>query len=188
MPLPHFFTTTHMNAFRYVAMAVIAALCVACTPSPSPSQTQPSAADTTSTSPTSLDSPLTSPVPTPRPLPTQDATLGSIKGSLFGGSGASRFAARDVVLFLGNIVPGPDGKEGIVSLDRITAPRADVNADGTFTFVNVPPGRYGLTAEVDTLSLLLNKPADGTEFIITVEAGKQTDLGELVYPDLPPLK
>jgi hypothetical protein len=170
-----------MNAFRYVAMAVIAALCVACAPSPapSPSQTQPS---------TSLDSPLTSPVPTPRPLPTQDPTLGSIKGSLFGGAGAARFAARDVVLFLGNIVQGPDGKEGIVSLDRITAPRADVNADGTFTFVNVPPGRYGLTAEVDTLSLLLNKPADGTEFIITVEAGKQTDLGELVYPDLPPLK
>lgn len=114
--------------------------------------------------------------------------LGSIKGSLFGGSGATRYAARDAVLFLGNIVQGADGKEGIVSLDRITAPRADVNADGTFTFVNVPPGRYGLTAEIDTLSLLLNKPADGSEFIITVEAGKQTDLGELVYPDLPPLK
>lgn len=124
-----------------------------------------------------------------RVLPTQDASLGSIKGSLFASAPeAGKKPTDGVVLYLGSILRNADGREELVSLDRIAAPRADVISDGSFVFVNVPPGRYGLIADIDIQLILLNKPGDGSEFIIEVEAGKQTDVGELVYTDLPPLK
>lgn len=141
-----------------------------------------------------LASPLNSPVaaapPTPvinvLPTPTQDATIGRVRGRLFVKQNGRNIPMRDVVVFLGPIVrDAVKGAEGVVSLDQVNAPKAVVGSDGTFEIPNVPPGRYGLVADIDDRMVLLNNPSDGSAFIQEIKSNEVIDLADLIYNDLP---
>ncbi len=134
-------------------------------------------------------SPLDSPTAAPTRIPlvaTQDATLGQIRGRLFLRSGTRSVPMKDVIVFLGPIVRSEiTGGEGVVSLDPVNAPQAEVGPDGAFIIRNVPPGRYGLVVDIDDDKMLLNKPSDGTAFIQEIKGAETLDLGDMSYSDLP---
>ena len=84
-------------------------------------------------------------------------------------------------LYLGTVLKSNQGAEGLVSLDKGTAPKTTVDAQGNFAFINVPPGRYGLMIETPIAVVLLNQPDSGNNMIVDVKGGKVVDLGELKY-------
>lgn len=90
----------------------------------------------------------------------------------------------DVILYLGSIVMLSDGRPGMSSLDKSTAPKATTNLIGQFIFPDVPSGQYTLMLDQITSSFLLNTP-EGDDFIISIEGGEIVDLGELRYDGLP---
>lgn len=93
---------------------------------------------------------------------------------------------RVAILYLGRIFE-EDGTPVMAGVNKQTAPRAQVDSEGRFAFAEVPPGGYALILDAITTTLILRNPQDGTDLIIPVTAGKITDLGRLVYPDMPPL-
>jgi hypothetical protein len=84
-------------------------------------------------------------------------------------------------LYLGKILSSTQGEEGLVELDPTTAPRAQVDAQGTFVFIDVPPGKYGLFLNTPGGALLLNQPTDGSALVVDASGGQTIDLGELSY-------
>jgi|DewCreStandDraft_4_1066084.scaffolds.fasta_scaffold45581_3 hypothetical protein len=92
---------------------------------------------------------------------------------------------RNGLLFLAPTIKGSDGSEMAVSMDRINSPRAQSDANGLFHFHNVSPGRYGLVFDLLSEAFLLNRPEDGSQFVIVITAGQTTDLGRLVYDQFP---
>jgi hypothetical protein len=116
------------------------------------------------------------------PEPSSDQ-VGVVTGTILRTSdGESVPASEGYVIFLGTILRNDTGAEGLVELDKITAPKAALNALGEFVFVDVPPGRYGLMLELRGGTVLLNNPQDGSDLIIEVTGGQVLDLGELGYP------
>lgn len=133
-----------------------------------------------------LESPLASPLASPTALlPTQDPKLGSAKGVLLVRVNGRETAVRNGLLFLAPTIKGSDGVELAVSMDRINSPRTQSDMNGAFHFYNVPPGRYGLVFDLLSEAFLLNKPEDGSQFVIVITAGETTDLGRLVYDQFP---
>lgn len=88
------------------------------------------------------------------------------------------------LLYLGSVVQLDDGRPGMSSLDKSTAPKTGTNQVGQFIFENVPAGQYTLILDLITTSFLLNTP-EGGDLIITVQGGEIVDLGELRYDALP---
>jgi hypothetical protein len=72
----------------------------------------------------------------------------------------------------------------MVRLDRTTPLRTATDEQGNFTFINVPPGEYGLVLDQVIDSYLLLTP-EGESLILTIVSNEQIDLGELNYTDLP---
>lgn len=122
------------------------------------------------------------PTPTyiPPPTPTPDPTLGRIDGSLFEGT-----SPVQISLYLAEIQADENGKEIAARYDPQNSPREETSPDGSFSFVNVKPGRYALILYTGMNSFLLNVPDKNEAIIFTVEAGKTFDLGKIVYDDLP---
>jgi hypothetical protein len=52
---------------------------------------------------------------------------------------------------------------------------------------DVIPDRYGLILDTVISSVLLNEPDDNEPFLITAEAGKTLDLGDLDFDDTLPV-
>lgn len=139
--------------------------------------------------PEPFNSPLgmafTSPVLTPRssegradslPVSTPLPTMGNVMGLLqIAGSGEPASGAE---LYLGSLIGESEGYP-LVTLNQDSAPRAITDETGRFTFVNVPPGTYGLIVWSPISSLLVSDPETGYSLFITVEPDKTTDLGEL---------
>lgn len=116
------------------------------------------------------------------PQPSSDQ-VGVVTGTILRtADGGSEPASEGYVIFLGNLLKNDQGVDGLVELDKITAPKAPVNALGEFVFVDVPPGRYGLMLELRSGTVLLNNPQDGGDLIVEVTGGQITDLGDLGYP------
>jgi hypothetical protein len=84
-------------------------------------------------------------------------------------------------LYLGRVLSSTQGEEGLVELDPSTAPRAQVDAQGTFVFTDIPPGKYGLFLNTPGGALLLNQPTDGSALVVDATGGQTIDLGELSY-------
>ncbi len=168
-----------MNRLTKGFVLIAALLISACTAGETPAG---SALDSPFASPAPLTSPLAMPTPIP---PTPDPSLGHAKGILVVRSNGREVAVRNGLLFLAPTIVASDGKETAVSLDRINSPRAQSDEKGLFHFYNVPPGRYGLVFDLISEAFLLNKPQDGSEFIIVITAGETVDLGKLVYEQFP---
>jgi hypothetical protein len=77
------------------------------------------------------------------------------------------------------------GVEISTALDRSTAPRTITDETGRLEFLNVPPGRYGLTLLDGINTFLLLNPIDGKPILITMETGANIELGKFDYYDLP---
>jgi hypothetical protein len=73
----------------------------------------------------------------------------------------------------------------MASIEKSTAPKALSNTNGQFTFTGVPPGRYALALDLITNTIVLRHPTDEGDLLIEVTEGETTDLGELIYADLP---
>jgi hypothetical protein len=96
-------------------------------------------------------------------------------------------APQVAILYLGRILTHTDGTPVMAGVDKQTAPSSGVDATGHFAFSEVPPGQYALVLDAVSKTLILRDPVDGTDLFIEVTAGEVTDLGELSYPDMPPL-
>ena len=90
----------------------------------------------------------------------------------------------EVLLYLGKTITLSDGRPGMSSLNKSTAPSTQTNLIGQFIFEDVMPGQYTLVLDQVTSAFLLGAP-EGGDLIIEVQAGKVIDLGELQYNALP---
>ncbi len=157
-----------LNAGALCATLLLLAGCAA--PAPSPASGTP------------LASPLNSPLAQQAaPLPTQDPTLGSAVGKIT--EKGQPMAGR--VLYLAEVVKDANGNETAAGYDRINSPRAEVQADGSFRFVNVPPGRYSIVMDVVRQAFMLKNPKDQSDLIVDVTSGGAADFGTLDYDQLP---
>jgi hypothetical protein len=143
---------------------------------PAPGSAYPGAAPAADLGPTVSAEPVVVPQPS-------SDQVGVVTGTLLRtADGGNAPLSEGYVIFLGNLLPNDQGVDGLVELDKITAPKAPVNALGQFVFEDVAPGRYGLMLELRSGTVLLNNPQDGGDLIVEVTGGQITDLGELGYP------
>lgn len=120
-----------------------------------------------------------SPLATPSPAP----GTGSVVGILLSENPPQPY--NRALLYLGRIHTTSDGSPIMASIEKSTAPKALGNEGGQFMFTGVPPGRYTLALDLITNTIILRHPTTGEDLIIEVIEGETTDLGELIYADLP---
>lgn len=89
------------------------------------------------------------------------------------------------VLYLAEVVKDANGNETAAGYDRANSPRATTQADGSFRFVNVPPGRYSIVMDLVRQAFMLKNPKDQTDLIVDVIAGGTADFGALDFDQLP---
>lgn len=110
--------------------------------------------------------------------------VGTVVGFLLEG-GETPQPMGQAVLYLGEVVTLADGTPAMAKLDRQTAPSTQTDANGWFVFTEAPVGQHTLFLDIVTRSIVLHHPSSGGDFLIEVEGGAITDLGELVYLELP---
>lgn len=123
--------------------------------------------------------------PTPSgPTPSADQ-VGTVTGQLVRLHGsATPEEALELRIYLGTVHQSENGKDALVGASRDTSPFAQTDLEGNFTFVNVPPGRYGLMLDTPDGLVLLNDPKTGGDMIVEVMAGKTSQMGRMEF-DLP---
>lgn len=115
---------------------------------------------------------------------TQDLQLGMVTGTMQ----LQGKPVRGVLLGLANVLKDANGTEIATSYDPVGGPQTTTRQDGSFTFNNVKPGRYGLIyANLPETYLLLvpGNPKIQQAILVTVTAGQQSDLGLLNFEQLP---
>ncbi|MEW5986634.1 MAG: hypothetical protein AB1791_08380 [Chloroflexota bacterium] len=80
-------------------------------------------------------------------------------------------------LFLGEIVHNSAGEPTYLS-QSVDSPQAQLFQTGVFIFNSVPPGDYGLIVDLGFAQFPV-RTADGNELLVTVEAGKALDMGQV---------
>lgn len=196
---------------RYVLLILCLCLVlVACSdeePTPEPTVAAPAPTATTAPaatptpaqpeSPLNADSPLPTPtdaieaaaaaIPVGEPInPQTSASAGAVTGRIFINNEKGFRAVSGLLVGLAEVIKGDDGVEKAAGYDPSTAPRGELRTDGAFVIDNVPPGRYGVILDAVTTSILLKEMENpDNSLVITVEADKVTDLGNMVYPSIP---
>jgi hypothetical protein len=120
-------------------------------------------------------------LPADAPLPTSGSG-GRVTGILKAGNPLE--PVYQLPFYLGEVIMLKDGRPGVVSLDKAAAPRALIDKNGRFVFLNVPDGKYSLVLDFVIHTLILRQPSSGEDIYIDVKAGDTVDLGELDYSDL----
>jgi hypothetical protein len=119
----------------------------------------------------------------PLVVPTAGAETGVVMGTFLNdppdGDGVVPLAGR--ILFLGRVISDASGVEGLVEVDRLTAPNAVLNANGEFAFVDVAPGRYGVMLDTVQGPQLLTDPVTGVSMVVEAVAGQVVDIGEKTF-------
>ncbi|NJM05094.1 hypothetical protein HC891_00960 [Candidatus Gracilibacteria bacterium] len=119
----------------------------------------------------------------PLVVPTPGAETGVVIGKFLNnppdGTGVVPIAGR--ILFLGRVISNAAGVEGLVEIDRLTAPNAVINADGEFAFIDITPGSYGVMIDTVQGPQLLNDPETGVSMVVEVVAGQIVDIGEKTF-------
>jgi len=131
-----------------------------------------------------------SPLPTPAEvdIPQPKAGFGTVGGILLVKNPRAEGTFTSVPItpiFLAPVIYTNDGKSAFAGLDYNTDPTGTTGETGIFVIQNVPPGRYGVVVLQGSIPYLI-KNEKGEDYIISVEAGKALDLGE-IHADLPPL-
>jgi len=125
----------------------------------------------------------TAAAPAPTAVPTSQPDRGTITGAL-NRENKPEVSITDADLFLAEILSGGGGPLSVAALDMNTAPKAKTGTDGHFVFVDVTPGTYTLVIRTPLGAMLIPDPDSGHDLLITVQADKTIDLGQL-YVDLP---
>lgn len=81
-------------------------------------------------------------------------------------------------LSLAKVVYTSEGEPAYIGASD-TSPKAEIFATGIFVFRDIPPGDYGIMIDVGYKEFPVTTP-DGQVFMITVEAGKAIDLGQVI--------
>jgi len=111
-------------------------------------------------------------------IPTPANDSGIITGKLL--VEGSREAYLGANLVLGEVVEADQpGYPPLVSYSEDSNPKAVLAKNGSFLFVNIHPGKYSIVLTNPLAANLIEDPITGGTLIITVEAGKVIDLGEL---------
>jgi hypothetical protein len=119
-------------------------------------------------------------VPTPR-----DTNTCTITGLLYENT-KTPTPVVGASLYLGEIVNDSQGNPIMTTMNRIQSLRAITSANGKFSFVDVPGNNsYSLIFDVVTESYMLYDPDTSNDLLFKCEGGKITDLGKLIYSDLP---
>jgi hypothetical protein len=167
-----------------VLLAVALSACSQSDPTPSP-QSQPQPTPTLD-SPLAISSPLApafeSPLPSQAPTPTRLPPPAESKGSITGRiiNAATGQEVVGISIYLGTIQPmGSDGGQ-IVTMREKASPQTLSNIGGYFAIRDVEPGVYALILWTPFNSVVVPDPVTGQEFLITVEDGKITELGDVV--------
>ena len=91
----------------------------------------------------------------------------------------------NAILTLADVIKSAEGGE-YTAVEREISPKTTTGLDGSFSFRNVPPGRYALVYSIVIESYLLYKPGATKEAIlVAVVEGQEIDLGTLNFDDLP---
>jgi len=125
--------------------------------------------------------PQTPIITNPSPTFTANPSMGSLRGRLL----RNNVPVPEVVLDLAEVMKDSTGNDIIAGLDRTTSPSTTTDSQGTFVFINVETGRYALILDIVTNQFLLNYPGSENPIIVQLEAGKEVDLGDLTFDDLP---
>ncbi len=115
------------------------------------------------------------------PTATIDPALGQVKGVFH----LEKIPDMPFVLYLAPTVKDSKGQEIVVNFNRDISIPAVPDRQGNFTFVNVPPGRYGLVYDAIGTSFLMTVPGKQETLIITVNGNETVNLGQLNY-EAPP--
>ena len=116
------------------------------------------------------------------PAPSSDE-VGVVTGHLLGGD--PPLPVEWGILYLGSVTTAEDGSPIMVSTDKAAAPSTVVQAAGQFAFTDVPPGPYALVLDLIASTIILRDPIDGQDLLFEVRGGEITDLGDLIYSDMP---
>ncbi|HXF60390.1 MAG TPA: hypothetical protein VNK95_02160 [Caldilineaceae bacterium] len=131
-------------------------------------------------SPLQAESPLAAPEsPLPTPVSITDPEMGAFVGRIVSTNLPGNPPLAGSGVRLGNVIWNEDHTDGTFVIEGSKSPGADIAADGTFAFLDLPPGEY-----VMVVGDLLGKhevivDADGKAKIFVAEAGEVTDLGTI---------
>ncbi len=125
--------------------------------------------------------PTSSSINNPSPTEAIDPQMGIVQGTL----SRNHVPVPDISLYLADVMKDSNGNDLVAGLDLTTAESTTTGPDGSFTFLNIKPGRYALILDVITQQFLLSYPDKQDAIIMQVEAGKEINLGELNYDELP---
>jgi hypothetical protein len=117
----------------------------------------------------------------PTPTKVIDPQMGIIRGRLL----RTNVPIPDISLYLATVMKDNNGNDIVAGLDLSKAETATTAQDGSFTFSNVPLGRYGLVLDIVNQQYLLSYPDKEEAIIMQIEAGKEINLGDLNYDELP---
>lgn len=174
--------------FLMILLVLVASL-YGCRAEPAPEVSTPSPSGPVPTSPSS-SSPLATPlsgtsplfpsgafVPTPIPQPASDK--GSVTGRLV--DYISGEPALPMVIYLGtlSLIDIEGAESHLVQMQPSSSPDASVDEHGYFAFLDVPPGVYAMVAWTPVNSWVISDPATELDILVTIEANKITELGEL---------
>lgn len=117
------------------------------------------------------------------PTVTADATKGLVKGAIY----LNGKPVGNAILSLADVLKAENGEE-YTAVERSKSQKTTTQPDGSFSFRNVPPGRYALVYSIVVESYLLYKPGKTDEAILLdVAEGQDVDLGKLDFDELPML-
>jgi len=130
-------------------------------------------------------SPL-SPMPTPAAVPINSSSPVPVATSMPGlGTVTGRLVAQETksplmnkTVYLARITDASDTKFSVAALDK-SSPAFVTNGDGSFAFLDVPPGRYGLIMEGLIETVLLADLKTGKDIAVAIDADKTLDLGTI---------
>jgi len=130
-------------------------------------------------SPLPANTVATSPLPpaqeSPVITPVSQPGMGTVIGRLAVERIREPFAGGE--LYLAKLTG--NGEHPLYSLDIHSDPRAYIDRQGNFVFVDIPPGNYGLVFWSPAGSLLVAN-SSGTSVTFTVTANEVVDLGTIV--------
>ena len=117
------------------------------------------------------------PAALPKNLEPASKTVGTVKGKLIHTTEKTNLFPS---AYLGSIKNDTKGNPTIASLDKNNDPKAVVDANGNFAFLNVKPGKYILM--VDVIHSIVSLSVNGKEQVLEVVGGKVLDVGDVSIP------
>ncbi len=138
-----------------------------------------------------LESPLASPLSPPdtgvfipTPVPEPASGMGTLTGRLV--DYLTGMPASEMAIYLGQLSAMDMGgtESHLVIMQPSSSPQTSIDRHGHFAFVDVEPGIYALVIWTPVNSWVVSDPATSKDVLVTIEADKITELGEIAT-DLP---